>query len=312
LRTPKTEIAFLKQRLSRVENVLFDISKLTATTKQTSNLFWSNLLTEAKKQYEEARVIFSEWGQTNIPFFYDKNLKKQIRRIKEMKFTPPSVPSWIKFKDNRVNVRTKAGIVNDAISDYIIGLDSGQKKLNKLFRSTQQVNITEEELNKSIIEGFQQKRSLYGARKSAQQALLNDALDKKYIVVMDKNGDPIDYGIKTYAELVARTKLTEAQSSGTVNLAVATGSDLVQVSSHNTKTPFDAQFEGKVFSISGEDKRFPPAVFLPPFHPNCIHTISVYFADAQPEKTLQEMSDFSKGKTEKHPTRTMHVPVSKR
>jgi hypothetical protein len=312
MRTVKTELSKLEKRLSVVEQNLFEISKTTATTKETSNLFWSRLLSQANREYEKARVIYAEWNKLNIPFFYDKNLRKQIKSIKEMKFKPPEMVSWIKFKDNNVNVQTKASIVSTSVSDYVIGLDSGQKKLNRLFRSTQQLNITENELNKSITDGFNEKRSFYGTKKRLQEVLLQDALDKKYIVVIDKNGKPINYKVTSYAETVARTKLTESQSAGTVNLATAVGSDLVQVSSHNTKTPFDAQFEGKVYSLSGTDPDFPPATFLPPFHPNCIHTITIYFKEAQPEKTLKEMSDFSKGKTETHPTRKSHVPITER
>lgn len=312
MKTVKGEIYNLKKKLERIESKLLQISLDTAMTKSTSNFYWSQLLSQANKEYEKARIVFAEWSNENMPYFYDKNLRKQIKRIKDMTYKPPEMVSYVKFKDNNINVQTKASIVQGAISDFVIGLDSGQKKMNRLLRASQQVNITEEALNKSVVEGFNEKKSIYGAKKKVQQALLKDALDKKYITVVDKNGQPINYKMTSYSELVARTKLTEMQSSGTVNLSLSVGNDLIQVSSHNTLTPYDAQFEGKIFSISGEDKRFPPVTDLPPFHPNCIHTITVYFAEAQPPKTLKKASEFSLGKTEIHPTRTSHIPISER
>lgn len=308
MRTVKGQIAELKKRLGKIEDKLFDISKITAISKDTSNFFWSRLLNQAKKEYEKARVIFAEWANNNMSFFYDKDLRKSILKIKQMAYKPPEMVSFIKFKDNNINVQTKASIVSDTISDFVIGLDSGEKKLNRLLRASQQVNITEESLNKSVIEGFNEKRSIYGVKKKVQQVLLQDALDKKYITVVNKNGDPINYKMTSYSELVARTKITDMQAASTVNLSLALGNDLVQVSSHNTITPICMFYEGKIFSLSGKDNRFPPMTNQPPYHCNCQHRLTVYFADAQPAETLQKASDFSLGKSDIHPTLKSHLP----
>lgn len=302
----------LNDRLFKVENKLFEISKEIAITKETSNVYWSSVTRRLKEQYEIARFIYADWVNTNLPLLYDANIKSHIKRIKSMTFKPPFQLDYKEFVNNNINIQSKRIITSTAYSDYDIGLDSGAKKLNRLLRFSQQVNITENELNKSITEGFSKNKSIYGVRKKAQEALLKDALDKKYITVVNKNGVPVDYNIKSYAKLVARTKYIQAQADGTVNLAVAYGSDLVQVSSHNTPTPLCQQFEGKIFSISGEDKRFPALIAEPPFHPNCRHSLTVYFAEAQPAETLQKASDFSLGKSEVHPTLKHFKPVSER
>ncbi|GAG89962.1 unnamed protein product, partial [marine sediment metagenome] len=82
MRHPKEALANLKQRLDRVEKKLFDISVITSQTKETSNLFWSQMQSQARKQYEIARVIYSDWTKSNIPFFYNQNIRKQIKKIK--------------------------------------------------------------------------------------------------------------------------------------------------------------------------------------------------------------------------------------
>lgn len=312
-RTPKGQVAKLTKELDKVEKKLFDLSIITAKTKKTDNLFWARMRAKTKKLYEEARIIYAAWNELNIPFFYNKNIRKQIKRIKDLSFTIPNPTNYKQFKNKNINKQTIKTILNDSISSFVIGADSGEKKLNRLYGLTQQLNITETTLNKGIEEGFKERASVYGARKRIQEDLLRDALEKKYITVIDKNGKPINYKITTYAELVARTKLIQAQSDGTVNLAISTGSDLVQVSSHNTKTEYDAQFEGKIYSLSGKNSNFPAVIDLPPFHPNCRHTITVVFEEAlEINRTLEKLSDFSKGKINIHPTRTAHIPINKR
>lgn len=116
-----------------------------------------------------------------------------------------------------------------------------------------------------------------------------------------------------YAELVARTKIIEASSQSVIATAVETGSDLVQISSHNTKTPLCAEYEGKIFSISGKDPDFPMLDAEPPFHPNCMHTMTITFREALArDGTLEKYVDFSNDRTGEHPTREGFIPVAER
>jgi hypothetical protein len=307
-----SEISKLKKQLDKIEKKLFSLALEINTTKEVSNFYYSKIQRKIYNEYEKARIIFSKWTILNIPTHYNEEIRKQVKRIKSLKFKPAKITNYAQIKKSQMSKRNKIVITEDAINDYLLGLDSGQKKYFKLVRSTQQLNITEKELNKSIAEGYQEKKSLYGARKNLQNVLMKDALDKKYITILDKNGKERNYNVKSYADLVARTKMRAASTNAVIDTAIGFGSDLIQVSSHNTTTPFDSQFEGKVYSLSGKDKEFPAASFLPPFHPNCLHSISVYFKEAHSKKEIKKISDFSKGKTEIHPTRKGHIPVSER
>jgi hypothetical protein len=121
------------------------------------------------------------------------------------------------------------------------------------------------------------------------------------------------YSFDTYSELIARTRTREVQSVATINTAVGTGNDLIQVSSHNTTTEVCLQYEGKIYSLSGRDPDFPRVIDVPPFHPNCRHSISIYVKEyAEINNTLDQAIKFSNNKSEVHPTRTKHVPISNR
>lgn len=312
MKTKSQRFAILQDRLSSVENNLYNLAKEISVTKETSNMYWSSMTRKTREQYETARFIYADWTKENMPFWYDLNIRQQIKRIKSMEFKPNVELNYKEFINKNVNKELKQIVSSTSYSDFEMGLDMGRKKLNRLLRASQQTNLTEYQLNKAVEEGFSEKKSVYGISKKIQNQLLSDALDKKYITVIDKNGDTINYNIKNYADLVARTKYMQSQVDGTINLATEYGSDLVQVSDHNTTCRICAEYEGKVFSISGNDKRFPPLNIGFPLHPNCMHSLTVYFADAQPEAILEQASKFSLGESEIHPTRRGHIPVSER
>jgi hypothetical protein len=97
------------------------------------------------------------------------------------------------------------------------------------------------------------------------------------------------YRADKYAEMVARTKTAEATSVGTANRLLEEGYDLTMVSAHGA-TDGCAFYEGKIFSISGTDTRYPSLQELPnggpPFHPNCKHRLVPFVEElaSGPEK----------------------------
>lgn len=89
--------------------------------------------------------------------------------------------------------------------------------------------------------------------------------------------------LDAYAEMVARTTTAEATNAGLLNQLRGMGRDLVQLTQHRSPCPICAPYEGRVYSISGKDKRYPPLSVVPGFdkgyqtlHPNCRHRASPY------------------------------------
>lgn len=91
--------------------------------------------------------------------------------------------------------------------------------------------------------------------------------------------------LEAYASMVARSARTEAQNIGGIGYALEHGTDLVQMSSVYPTCPVCAKFQGRVYSISGEDKRFtwlfgndgPLSHGYALVHPNCRHRFLPYF-----------------------------------
>ncbi len=95
------------------------------------------------------------------------------------------------------------------------------------------------------------------------------------------------YNLRSYARLVGNTRLAEAASEASFNAVLAMGNDLVQVSDHGRTDQICDEHAGKVYSISGADKRFPRLQRRPPFHPHCRHVLLPFIAELKTEREMQ-------------------------
>lgn len=114
-------------------------------------------------------------------------------------------------------------------------------------------------------------------RLQATQKAISKFADQGIGVFKDKNGKQWD--IAVYAEMATRTAMAHAHVQGHINRMVQQGRDLVIVSHHSEPSDLCAPHEGKVYSISGNDKRYKAlswAIADGLFHPNCRHTINAY------------------------------------
>ena len=82
---------------------------------------------------------------------------------------------------------------------------------------------------------------------------------------------PLDF----YSQTVVRTKQKQANVQGAINRYLESGVTLVQVSRHGATCVECAKREGMILSLTGEHEGVPKAevVGLPPYHPNCQHSI---------------------------------------
>lgn len=302
----------LKQRLAKTEKNIRDIVHEAAIATNPTNLFWNQIQVKLRKEFEALRVITFDWSTKNIPAVYIKNVQEQVKAIKAIKLRPPVRENFTTIKKRNVNRTAISTLLKDFNNSWLIVMDQSEKFMLRTFNMTQNILIGEKVIDRAIDRGFFKKGSSYGVQKELQKEFMKKLLDDKYVTVINKNGKPMHFKIDTYSEMVANSKLREAQTVSTINTGAEFGTDLVQVSAHNTETPFDAKFEGKTYSVSGNDPDFPKATFLPPFHPNCKHSISVVFKETLERRGIQKYIDYSKGITEVHPTRKSQRPISDR
>lgn len=109
-------------------------------------------------------------------------------------------------------------------------------------------------------------------RKELADQLKQSLKDRGLTGVVDKSGK--QWRLEHYADMLARTKLTEAVNTGTANKMLENGMDLVQVSVNGSTHPACADYEGEILSLTGKTSGYTTvdeATADGLFHPNCQH-----------------------------------------
>ena len=117
--------------------------------------------------------------------------------------------------------------------------------------------------------------------RQALQRALNAFADRGITGFVDKAGR--HWGIAEYAEMATRTGMMNAALAGYTQEALNHDEDLVIISDHADECPLCAPWERKVLSLTGAQRYHPDcqgvladALAAGLFHPNCLHSMTVY------------------------------------
>ncbi|NUU62689.1 phage minor capsid protein [Paenibacillus agri] len=81
----------------------------------------------------------------------------------------------------------------------------------------------------------------------------------------------------------------KAHVTGVENMATQNDHDLVYINFVGITCPVCAVYQGRVYSISGDDSRFPKLEFRPPYHSHCVHSMSVWLEEFTPAAEVEQM-----------------------
>ncbi|MBE6862814.1 MAG: hypothetical protein E7497_07975 [Ruminococcus sp.] len=128
--------------------------------------------------------------------------------------------------------------------------------------------------------------------KDMQKDLMQRLANEGFLTVQYGSGKgAYQVGLDTYAAMVARSTTREAGNLARENQLADNGYDLMEMTEHYPTCGVCAQLQGRVYSISGKDKRFPPLsrAFQSGYrnvHPNCRHVMTYFVEEMQ---TPEEM-----------------------
>jgi len=152
----------------------------------------------------------------------------------------------------------------------------------------------------SEVNGVLDKSSDGGDYKQSLDALKDNLIKRGCFSVQYSNGASV--GVDKYASMVCRSARTESANTENLRISKAFGTDLVECVGSSVTCKVCAQYRGRVFSISGEDKRYPPlrdGANSPlkngydVIHPNCRCEFRPYFETLHSEKENGEKRKFS-------------------
>ena len=94
--------------------------------------------------------------------------------------------------------------------------------------------------------------------RETRNILVNSLSQKGFKAIRYKNGNMVN--ITAYSQMVARTTAVEALNTGRFNQLRTDNYDLVKMSEHFGACPICGPLQGRVYSISGNDNRYPSAI----------------------------------------------------
>lgn len=80
----------------------------------------------------------------------------------------------------------------------------------------------------------------------------------------------------------------KAHVDGAINRMIENKQDLVYVNFVGITCEVCAKYQGRVYSISGNDKRFPKLEKRPPYHSHCVHNATPWVEEYQHEKDIKK------------------------
>lgn len=155
-------------------------------------------------------------------------------------------------------------LVDDFYLDFANGIE-GVKRAGREFIS----EMVKLKINERIVVGAIKGEGVYKIKREVKKLVEK----RGFTALIDRGGNR--WKIDRYAEMLVRTHIIKANNSGFVNRLLENGLELVEMSQHATSCPTCKPYEGKVFSLTGNDKKHGEAPDLP-IHPNCKHSFLPY------------------------------------
>lgn len=241
------------------DSVYYTQTEYNKLINKTKELFFYSLQEQKPASYfkKEANKI---WG--NIDHSY---MEQRIQELEEM----------ISAK----NLEGRKILNPNAKFEQIFPLDSESKYIDIERKYEKVVNKYYKDRLKTINNGFVDKETYL--------TNLIEKYDKMQSIIpyYNKNGTIRSYhNIASYNSMVYNTNLTKAGWNRTLYDSKLLENDLVYLPAHPGACPLCMQFQGKVYSISGKNPKYPKqsiAIEGGVGHPNCKHEWVLYWDSSQ-------------------------------
>ncbi|EMO12469.1 phage minor capsid protein [Leptospira santarosai] len=279
----KEEYKLLLSNFKTVQSRLDKLVKSAIENGSTSRKYWEERLAQATTILDDLVEIWKD----GFPSLAEKGFV-QGTTLADFVLNSDRVYSRLK-KDQRFSRQltrlagpfTDTNVVNAIYEDSLTYLEAaasgGKKKIESVFKATKQKVLAETRINKQLADGILTDANWKTAKKNLETAF-NRKLKRagipegNYLEINRRN-----YNVEAYSEMLTRTRLREAQTAGVKKYAEHSGNDLVQVSDHGTHTEICQEFEGKIYSISGNSEKYEQLKMWTPFHRNCLHVMCIFF-----------------------------------
>jgi hypothetical protein len=250
---------------------------------------------ELRKTYQKAQITLIERINANLvnedPLFREKMLKSVDAELKALdKYAEQWAGSEIP-RNYMMSVRSVYQYLGAAVPVNVVMRNQQamsiimQNLLDDLHDAHNFVGRqVRDNLRQASLEAISQKIAVGDTIQQTKANMIKLMTNQGITAIQDKAGRNIR--LDSYAEMVARTTTREATNKACMNTMTALGEDLVRMTSVGSTCPICAPLEGRVYSITGRDSRYPRVSQALPtggtIHPNCKHNLTPYIERFDP------------------------------
>lgn len=210
-----------------------------------------------KKLEKETRI----WLEEEVPKQYKSGTFRAVSDCKAREL----VLKRTEF--GQIHKEAVETLVEEAYLDFANGIE-GVKRAGREFIS----EVVKMKINERIVVGAIKGEGVHKIKREVKKLVEK----RGFTALIDRGGKR--WKIDRYAEMLVRTHIIKANNSGFVNRLLENGVELVEMSHHSSACPICQPYEGKIFTLTGKDKRYGEAPDLP-IHPNCKHSFLPYIED---------------------------------
>ena len=250
-------------------------------TKTYYNTVLKNLTAEIKRLEAET----DKYIGSAIPREYEQSLKDTYNYFKRNNLTMKHPTAFAQIHNDAIH-----SLAREMQFHIGQGLEQvGRQVLRYLDESM------DNSLRKIGLDATAEKLAMGATVKDMQKSLIEKLQNEGFMTVQYGSGKKAyQVAVEDYAAMVARSTTREAGNLARENQLIENGYDLVEMTTHYPTCEKCAMFQGRVYSLSGKDKRF-PALMQTAFksgyrnvHPNCRHSIVPFIEDLQTDKEIQQ------------------------
>jgi Phage minor capsid protein 2 len=198
--------------------------------------------------------------------------------------------------------------VTQATMQVLIHKEAVQAMVDEVFYRILECNDNMAEDVKERIEEIVARSNRFSllqgvSRREATKHAIAELTSEGITGIVAKNGAVIP--ADKYMANVIQYHQRKAHVEGVLNRMTETGHDLVYINFVGLTCDKCAKYQGRVYSVSGEDERFPRLEERPPYHGHCVHSatpwVEEYHDELEVKKAIKDSNKpFTDSRTEKN------------
>ena len=208
---------------------------------------------------------------------YENGLKQAVEDLKATGMNKLVITGVSAF----IHKEAVSAINDDTILDLKAAIRTAKE--NAILSIDNTLAEVKEDIKNGVISGE--------TRKIVSQRVASAFAKKGLTSFVTKDGKnlPLDF----YARTVVKTKTRQAHTTGAVNRYIENDVHLVKIDEHHPTCHVCARYQGLVVSLTGNQDGFPNVkeVPLPPYHPNCEHTIRPFVIEFKNQEEIRAERD---------------------